>query len=76
MESYKDSILVITEGEEKELKCVARNAFPAPSFTWTGPPQDQGATDFVLDLASQVNLCWYYNTINQCGVSTDPNIAA
>ena len=63
MESYKDSILVITEGEEKELKCVARNAFPVPSFTWTGPPQDQEATDFVLDLASQVNFCRYKTII-------------
>ena len=52
--SYKDSTLVVTESEEIDLKCVARNAFPVPTFTWDGPPQDQGDTDFVLDISSQV----------------------
>ena len=61
--SYKDSTLVVTESEEIELKCVARNAFPVPTFTWDGPPQDQGDTDFVLDISSQVNNVVYKNRV-------------
>ena len=32
----RDEILVLTEGQETNLTCVAEGAIPAPSFSWQG----------------------------------------
>ena len=54
-ESYEDFTFVATEGEEKELKCVAKNAFPVPTFTWSGPSHGLRGREFVLDTYRRVN---------------------
>ena len=47
-----ESVIDITEGETKEVTCVARRAFPRSELSWTINNQ----TSSVVNISKQVNL--------------------